>query len=127
MRTRAPAVIVRVMLIAGCITPAQGCSRWRVEPLPTTELVEQRRPGTVQLRRHDGERIVLRRPWVEGDSVAGLRKGDTTRVAVADVSAVAVRRFGLLETAGLAVVTVGVVFGLACALACDFGPIGFGY
>jgi hypothetical protein len=40
---------------------------------------------------------------------------------------VAVRRFAPLDTAGLVVVTAGVVFGLACALACDFGPIGFGY
>ncbi|HYC30693.1 MAG TPA: hypothetical protein VEB59_00305 [Gemmatimonadales bacterium] len=126
MRSRPAAVTLRLMLAAGLAAPAPACTRWRVEQLPPAQLIEQNRPGKVQLRRHDGERLVLKRPWVDGDSLAGLHDRDTTRVAVADVSTVAVRRFGPLETLGLTAFTVGAL-ALTCAIACDFGTIGFGY
>jgi hypothetical protein len=43
------------------------------------------------------------------------------------VDVVAVRRFSPFKTAGLTVLIVGGFFGLACAAACGFGQVGFGY
>jgi hypothetical protein len=124
---RRRAVTIRLVLAAGLIVPAYGCTRWRVEELPPVQVIEQQRPDQIQLRRHDGERLVLQRPWVDGDSLAGLRARDTTRVAVADVSAVAVRRFGAVETLGLTAFAIGATFAIACIIACEVGPVGFGY
>src|SRR5688500_15725219 len=120
MRSRAIAPFQYVTFIAACLAPLEGCSRWRVETLPPAQLVEQRHPGQPQVRRHDGERLVLKRPWVDGDSLAGLQGRDTSRVALVDVKQTAVRRFSLLQTAGLAIVTTGVTLGIACALWCDY-------
>jgi hypothetical protein len=125
MRARPAPFIVRLTLAAGTLLPLPGCTRWSVQTVPAAQLVAEQRPRRVQTRSHDGQRIVLERPWVEGDSLAGVRRQDTTRVALADIYKVAVRRFAPLETVGLTIVTGGLVLGVACALACDFG--GFGY
>ena len=126
MRTGAT-MLLRLALAAGTLASVEGCTRWSLQPLPPAQLVEAQRPRHVQTRGHDGQRIVLERPWVEGDALVGVQRHDTIRVALADIDKLAVRRFDLLKTAGLTIVTAGVVLGTACALACDFGTIGFGY
>ena len=127
MRPYNPAAVLRLVLVAGLVFPAQACTHWRVQPGSASELIQQRHPAKVQVRRNDGKRLVLSRPWVDGDSLASAGRKDTTRVALADVNAVAVRRFDPLRTVGATVLMVGATFGLACALGCGFGQIGFGY
>jgi hypothetical protein len=127
MRSHPASVALRCILAAGVVAPAPGCTRWSVQQLPAAQIVEQQRPARIQLRRSSGERTELARPWVEGDSIAGLRRRDTSRVAISDVQAAAVRRFGAVQTLGVTAITVGAVFGLACAMACGWGTIGLGY
>lgn len=126
MRALLPAAVLRIVLCAGLVVQTTGCTRWSVQPGSASELIESRHPDKVQIRRYDGERVVLKRPWVDGDSLVSAGRKDTTRVALADVNAVAVRRFAPLKTVGLTVLVAGVTLGLACAAACDFGQIGFG-
>ena len=64
---------------------------------------------------------------VQGDSLLGISRKDTVRIAVADIGSVAVRRFDWLKTTGLVALSTGATFGIACAPACDYGPTGFRY
>ena len=121
-----PATVLRIVLSAGLVTQTTGCSRWSVQPGTAIELIESSHPDKVQIRRYDGERVVLKRPWVDGDSLVSAGRKDTTRVALVDVNTVAVRRFAPLKTVGFTVLVVGATFVLACAAVCDFGQIGFG-
>ena len=66
-----------------------------------------------------------RQPFVRGDSVLGRAGRDTTGVAITEIRSVAVERFDWLKSAGAAVLTFGITMGVACALACEFGEIGF--
>jgi hypothetical protein len=91
------------------------------------QLIEQRKPSRVQLRWEDGRRLEVRQPLIAGDSLIGMSRKDTIRVATSDVSAVAMRRFDPLKTTGLIVFSFGAAVGVACAMACGFGSIGFGY
>ena len=105
-----------------------GCSSWRVQQVSPAQLIEQRKPSSIQLRWQDGRRLVVRQPVIAGDSLIGVSRKDTIRVATSDVSAVAMRRFDPLKTTGLVVVSTGALFGIACAMACGFGSFGgFGY
>jgi hypothetical protein len=122
---RSPVVAIRIAASLSVMGQIGGCTSWRVHPLAPVELVNRDRPGEIQLRQHDGKRVVLKRPTVEGDSLVGVHQRDTTRVAVADVKVAAVRRFDWLETFGVVAISTGALFGLACAMACGFGPIGF--
>ena len=61
---------------------------------------------------------------MQGDSVIGLVKADTARVAASDVTATALRRFSFGRTAARVGIGVGLLFGVA-ALACEADPCGY--
>ena len=128
MRVPLPSALLRLALSAALMVQSIGCSSWRVQPVSPSALIEERHPPKVQVRHADGTRRVLRKPTVEGDSLVSVAgRKDTVRVALADVSAVAVRKFSPLKTFGLTALIVGGFFGLACVMACGFGQVGLGY
>ena len=105
-----------------------ACSSWRVQPVGPAQLISEHHPSRVRLRGQDGHQVVVRQPFVRGDSVLGLAHQDTTGLALDEIHTVAVRRFDWLKTTGLVVLTLGAAVGVACAVACDnnFG-ITWGY
>ena len=83
---------IHAVVLTAMLLPATGCSSWHDTPgLDAAALVQQ--PSRVRLRLTSGQRIELRQPTVRGESVIGLVKGDTARVAAAAVAFTGVRRF----------------------------------
>ena len=114
---------IHAVVLAAMLLPATGCSSWHDTPgLDAAALVQQ--PSRVRLRLTSGQRVELRQPTVQGDSVIGLAKGDTTRVAAADVASTGLRRFSVGRTAARVGIGVGLLFGIA-ALACAADPCGY--
>jgi hypothetical protein len=122
-----PYTLLRLPLSAALLVQAVGCTHWQVQPVAPSALIQERHPSKVQVRHADGTRRTLHRPSVDGDSLVGVGRKDTVRVALADVNAVAVRKFSPLKTFGLTALIVGGFFGLACMAACGFGQVGIGY
>ena len=104
-----------------------ACTSWHVEKeVSPLQLISTKHPRVVRLTRADGSRLVLDEPRIAaGDSLAGVRHGVPSSVAVSDVTQVATRRvsagktFGLFL--GLAVVAVGIA-----VLACVNGNAAYG-
>src|SRR5207247_2430649 len=104
-----------------------ACTSWHVhEGVSPLQLISTKHPRVVRLIRADGSRLVLDEPRIAaGDSLAGVRHGVPSSVAVSDVTQVATRRvsagktFGLFL--GLAVVAVGIA-----VLACVNGNAAYG-
>ena len=114
----------RATLLALMLLQATGCSGWHTQPGTDAATLVQEHPSHVQLRLTSGQRLDVHQPTVRGDSVVGLVKGDTARVALADVASVARRGFSLGRTAARVGIGFGVLFGLA-ALACAADPCGY--
>jgi hypothetical protein len=112
------------VVLAATLVQATGCSSWRSSPGLDSAAVVQSQRSRVRLRLTSGQQVELKRPVLQGDSVTGLVKGDTTRVAAADVRLTAVRRFSLGRTAVRVAIGFGLLFGLA-ALACAADPCGY--
>ena len=101
---------------------ATSCHSWRTAQVEPRTLVETEQPNRIRVTTSDGRRAELDRPTVVGDSlVSGSpdgAAGASTRVAVADVARVEVRRFSLWRTTasvlGLAVIAAAAL-GVWCA------------
>jgi hypothetical protein len=95
-----------------CLLPAPllQCTSWRVQGIAPAALITEQHPGKVRIRRADSTVIVLDQPRIEGDSIIG-RKG---AVAVADATAIGVRKFDTLKTLGL-VLAIPVAAAIVCA------------
>jgi len=89
-----------------------SCRVWRVQNVTPVALLEQSKPGRIRVDRGAAGRLVLTNPVVVGDSIRGKQGA----VAVADVTAVAVRKLDGLRTLGL-VAGMAVGGALACAAA----------
>jgi hypothetical protein len=103
--TRLLATILLASYLPACTSytliadPASGL---QVSPKPVTA-------ARVTLR--SGERIVLKAPWVDGDSLRGASTAGTPRsVALADVGFVEAGRSDGVKTAGLVVGVLAVSF-----------------
>jgi hypothetical protein len=121
-RLRSPLSTVLVI-----VATLNACTSWRVQSVTPAQLVAEQQPHKVRLRGQDGTRTELRGPFVRGDSLLGLTKGDTAGVALNEVQVLEVRRFDWLKTAGLTVLTVGVTLGVACAMTCGWETMGFSF
>jgi hypothetical protein len=111
------------VVLAATLLQGTGCSSWHMTPgLDSAALVE-RQPSRVRLRLTSGQLVELKRPALSGDTVVGVTKKDTTRVAAADVRATGFRGVSLGRTAVRVGITFGVLFGIA-ALACAADPCG---
>jgi glycerol-3-phosphate O-acyltransferase len=107
-----------------------GCTTWRPVTVSPSQLVEEEQPERLRIVRADGTQMVIGAPRVESDSLTALVWGrgddgrgraqyrDTVRIALSDVSTVAVSRFSAGRTA---VAVVGIFFGVvAVSVACCF-------
>lgn len=72
-------------------------------------LIRDRAPATIRITRTDHSRVVVHRPVVEGDSVAGLLSRDEPKdgaaapitISLNAIESVAIRRFDVLKTVGV--------------------------
>lgn len=110
----------------GVLLLLTACSSWRVQPVTPVELVSEQQPSKVRLQAHGGREIVLRSPFLRGDSVLGVARRDTTGLPAAEIRTIAVRRFDWLKTTGLLVGIAGGLVGGACLVACGWGSVGLG-
>lgn len=71
-----------------------ACSSWRVQPVTPeqADLIISREPKDIRVQRPDGRRLVLFGPRVVGDSVIGLVRGQSTALALSDITSVGVPR-----------------------------------
>jgi len=96
-----------------------ACTSWHVhEGVTPLQLISTEHPRVVRLTRADGSRMVLDQPRIAaGDSLAGVRYGMPSSVAVSDVTQVATPRLSAGKTIGLflglSVVAVGIAV-IAC-------------
>ena len=89
-------------LLLALVGTSSACHTWRVQSVPPETLWHDRSPpSTVRLRLQDSTWVVLKRPYLEHDSVTGTLKGTPRTVPLSDVTEVAVRGFSPGKTAGL--------------------------
>lgn len=115
----------RTAALATLVLLASACNAWHVEPgSNAAAVVANQHPSRVRLQMGSGERLELRRPMLERDSLSGLVGPDTVRVALNDVTSVAHRGFSAGRTGVRVGISLGLLFGLA-ALACAADPCGY--
>ena len=106
-----------------------GCYSWQPATVGPRQFIEEEEPGLIRIVQADGERLELRNPHIEADSLTAristrLQTG-TVRIALTDIAAVESRHFSTMKTlgvavltgAGLAVIAVGVLLLIVCASA----------
>ena len=98
----------RVLVPVMAVSLLSACSHWTYQWLAPSQVVSRNEPGKVRLTMLDGDKIVLRNPWVSDGEIVGYwaERSDTLRV-VAD----SVTRIEWYETNALAT-GMGVLFGL---------------
>jgi len=95
-----------------------ACTTWHVEKgVSASLLISTEHPTAVRLTRADGSHVVLDEPRIAaGDSLAGVRNGARSNVAVSDFTQVAIRKVSASKTIGLALsipVGVAIIAGIA--------------
>jgi hypothetical protein len=106
-----------------------ACTSWHIQSAPPVDVLTQQHPSRVRVTRANGERVVVYAPHPVGDSVEGFaaaprvfRPGDSIRIALPEVEALATRQFSwgrslALGAGGLVVGTVLVVL-VECQTGC---------
>ncbi len=94
-RYRPLALLLLVLHLAGCYS-------WQPVTVSPRQLIEEAAPDHIRIFKADGERMELRNPQVESDSLtarifSNLRTG-TVRIALADITAVEWRRLQVGKT-----------------------------
>jgi hypothetical protein len=79
-----------------------GCYSWQPATVSPRQFIEEEQPGQIRIVQADGERMELRNPRIESDSLTArifsrLRTG-TVRIALADITAVESRRLQVGKT-----------------------------
>ena len=79
-----------------------GCYSWQPATVSPRQFIEEEQPGQIRIVQADGERMELRNPRIESDSLtarifSNLRTG-TVRIALADITAVEWRRLHVGKT-----------------------------
>jgi hypothetical protein len=100
-----------------------GCTTWRVQNLTPQQIIDRWHPAAVRVTTADSSEFILDKPEIAGsDSLAGLRNGAPSSVAVSDVTQVAIRKVSTGKTvglvAGIAVVAVGIAGFIALSNMC---------
>ncbi len=96
MRTRLLHIAAALVLVASL--PA--CTSWRALPAAEIGAAGDERPGTVRFLSADGQEIVLRRPYVDGDSLRGVWDGQPAGFALMDVQAAESKETNEIKTIG---------------------------
>jgi hypothetical protein len=128
---RAYALVGRIPLLAALGLHVGACVGWKTQRVSPDQVVAKN-PAQVRVTLGNGNRIVLVRPTIIGDSLIGAPPGsDPKRVAprrvvpLADVRSVEVRRVNAGRTA-LLIAGVGVTAVAVIAVATWDGPLGGG-
>lgn len=108
--------LVAAILLAAYL-PA--CATYSVMPDPASTLkAPQTEVKQVQVTLRTGEQVTVRSPRVEGDSLRGTWPNSLVQsVALTEVAAVRVKRTSVERTAGLVVLSVAAVVGVALTVA----------
>jgi hypothetical protein len=109
-----------VLLTAVCT----GCHSWQVQPGSPEQLIQVQQPTVVQVRESDGRRIVLKAPEIVGDTLVGFQSGGPTRVPLAAVDQVAVRRFSPGKTTLVVLAVPAGLLGIAL-IGCSVSDCGY--
>jgi hypothetical protein len=124
MRARRMA-LPRAAVLATVLLQASGCSSWHAESgANAAAVIANNPPSRVRLQLHTGQRLELRHPVLDRDTLIGFVGDDSARTAIADIATVSRRRFSAGRTAARVGLSLGVLFGLA-ALACAADPCGY--
>ena len=104
-RYRPVALILLVLHLTGCYS-------WQPATVGPRQFIEEEEPGHIRIVQADGERMELRNPRVEADSLtarvsSNLRTG-TVRIALTDISVVEARRLKSAATLALGAVVISV-------------------
>ena len=83
-----------------------GCSRWQVQQVTPQQLISDRSPRSVRIRQHSGPLVVLREPFLRGDTILGRSGRSERAVSLIDVHEVSIRRTDPVKTTGLVVLIV---------------------
>lgn len=103
MRRRSIALAVLVWFVPACTT-------WQVQQgITPQQLIAARKPEAVRVTLPDSSQIILHKPLIAGDSVAGFVHGRDSSIAASDVRQVAIRKVSGGRTAGAAVVSLGLL------------------
>ena len=79
-----------------------GCYSWQPATLSPRQFIEEEEPGQIRIVQTDGERMELRNPRIEADSLTAristrLRTGNV-RIALSDIDSIEARRFSVART-----------------------------
>jgi hypothetical protein len=108
----------RSRLLAVLLLALTACTHWPVQEVEPAQFIRDAHPHEVRLGQRGGGALKLRDPIAVGPEIRGLRGADTLRIAVADVTTVAIKRTDWVATAVLIALPPALVFGLACLAAC---------
>lgn len=120
MRKRVRSFVAGLLVL---VNASAGCTSWQVETVAPKDLLDREDPKAIQIRDRLGGKLVLSRPRLAGDTLAGQVRGEERRIPLADVDRLAVRRVNGLRTLGLilaapVVILMGAV-GIGCAVGAD--------
>ena len=91
-----------------------ACVGWTGRPgMSLNEVLSREHPSTVRVTLRSDSVVVVDQPHMAGDSLSGIIKGAQSKVAVADITHVAIRGTNEFATTAIfAGIAVGIVAGL---------------
>jgi hypothetical protein len=111
--------VVSCALLAS--TTLTACMSWQVQPVSPEQVVTTERPTTVRVQRKDGAQFVMADPRIAGDTLLGSVDGKPARIALSDISNVAVKRDDGTRTAAIIIGVVVVPIVILIAALCGSG------
>lgn len=121
-------LILSLLMLAATVLP--GCSSWRSAPLIPASITGSEAPTRVRLTLMDGRQIILRSPYISGDSLIGSQQPETARspmygwraaFPLDQIAELSLEQFDAGKTA-LLVVGIGVTVILVAALLYNSDP-----
>jgi len=116
-RTRRP--LVSCALLAA--TTLSACMSWQVQSVSPEQVVMSEHPTAVRVQRKDGGQLVVANPQIAADTLLGTVDGKATRIAIADISNIAVKRDDGTKTAAIIIGVVIVPIVALVAALCGSG------
>ncbi len=84
------------------VTYISACTRWQVQEASPEQFIAEAHPKEIRVTTTDGTELVVKEPWVSGDSliwrfhrynrVTGIRVDSTVSIPLTDVTRVATRK-----------------------------------
>ena len=92
-----------------------ACTTWHTSDRASLKQLIATNPSTVRLTLTGGSRKVLHLVYISGDTLVGFRRGDPTRLALSDITQVAIPTLSMGKTIALGL-GVFVVFAVPAAV-----------